>query len=154
MTIDIYGNNPTSAKGGYFPTTAWEWRPLATFLTTTYPELTRACTYWQSNNADGLDAEGSVALAAVLRRDLSSGVVTRYARERKRRVAALPKVECVHCTGTGVRTVGHGDQPEVECNGCGGAGKVDHPATLYMFDQAKVRAFATFLADCGGFQIR
>lgn len=40
-----------------------------------------------------------------------------------------------------------------ECNGCGGTGGQQHFAKSYPFDKKNVREFATFLANCGGFQI-
>jgi hypothetical protein len=40
-----------------------------------------------------------------------------------------------------------------ECNGCGGTGGQQPMAKSYPFDLKNVREFATFLANCGGFQI-
>lgn len=40
-----------------------------------------------------------------------------------------------------------------ECNGCEGTGGQQHWAKNYPFDKKNVREFATFLANCGGFQI-
>lgn len=40
-----------------------------------------------------------------------------------------------------------------ECNGCEGTGGQQHWAKSYPFDKKNVREFATFLANCGGFQI-
>lgn len=40
-----------------------------------------------------------------------------------------------------------------ECNGCGGTGGQQHPLRDYPFDEKNVREFATFLVNCGGFQL-
>lgn len=42
---------------------------------------------------------------------------------------------------------------EVECNGCHGTGGLQHWAKDYPFDEKNVREFATFLVNCGGFQL-
>lgn len=41
----------------------------------------------------------------------------------------------------------------VECNGCGGTGGQQHWAKSYPFDEKNVAEFATFLVNCGGFQL-
>lgn len=41
----------------------------------------------------------------------------------------------------------------VECNGCGGTGGQQHWAKNYPFDENNVKEFATFLVNCGGFQL-
>lgn len=70
MGMDVYGIAPASEAGKYFRNTVWSWRPLATFLCERYPEETAGCSYWQSNDADGLDADTSRKLAERLRADL------------------------------------------------------------------------------------
>lgn len=157
MGMDVYGKAPTSEAGEYFRNNLWWWRPLADFLTDTYPELTYACEYWQSNDGDGLDAEGSAALALVLNRDLDNGTVDAYATNRAVDLACLPLQECWLCHGTGSRTDEIGrryglDKPGA-CNGCQGAGKTPHPDTQYPFTVENVREFTTFLTACGGFEI-
>lgn len=157
MGMDVYGKAPTSEVGSYFRNNLWWWRPLADFLTDTYPELTSDCEYWQSNDGDGLDAEASAALARALIHDLDGGVVDAYAANRAETLAALPLEECWLCHGTGARTDEIGQQHGLDkpggCNGCQGAGKTPHPVTSYGFSTENVREFAAFLSECGGFEI-
>jgi len=157
MGMDVYGLAPTSEAGQYFRNTVWYWRPLAHFLTSTYPGLTAGCTYWQSNDGDGLDAAASTALAAAVRADLRDGAVDSYAATWAQELAALPRLTCEWCNGSGARTDEVGrrygyDQPG-RCNGCSGKGTTDHPDTHYPFEVANVRTFAAFLNACGGFEI-
>jgi len=42
---------------------------------------------------------------------------------------------------------------EKECNACAGTGGEESWAKNYAFDENNVRAFATFLVNCGGFEI-
>ena len=164
MGMDVFGKNPTSDTGTYFRANVWWWRPLAEFVTEAHPDLTASCAYWQTNDGDGLDAEGARALATALERDLTSGVVEQAAQARAAYIAGLPFVECDLCGGTGLRTDALGVERGMSvprdpvtgkggCNGCAGSGK--HPAfeTHYRFDADIVRDFAAFLRDSGGFEI-
>ena len=164
MGMDVFGKHPENDDGRYFRNNIWWWHPLAGFLTETYPDLTSGCTYWHSNDGDGLDADGARALAAALQRDLDNGVVAAYAKEREEALAALPMLECSLCEGTGVRTDEVGrkfgmDRPrdpetgQGGCNGCDGKGKVAPLGADAPFTVENVQEFATFLAACGGFEI-
>lgn len=164
MGMDVMGKNPTSETGAYFRNNVWGWHPLAEYIVDTYPTLAADCTYWHTNDGDGLDSVGALALADALTRDLESGAAQRAVQARDAYLASLPKEECTLCGGTGVRT----DEIGVElgfdvprdpqtgrggCNGCQGEGKQARPETWYHFDVENVRAFAAFLRDCGGFEI-
>jgi len=162
--MDVFGKAPSTEAGEYFRNNVWWWHPLAEFLQTTYPDLTAACTYWHSNDGDGLDDVRSRALAELIERDLASGKVDEYARRREVELAALPDEVCRFCTGAGVRDdeVGrtHGyDKPRDPatglggCNGCNGAGSTPAMERHYAFDVENVREFAEFLRGCGGFGI-
>ena len=164
MGMDVYGKNATVEVGGYFRNNVWWWRPLADFLTATYPDLTAGCTYWQSNDGDGLDAAGALALADALDRDLANGRVTAYADQYAAEIAALPDSECDLCQGTGLRTdeVGRAnglDKPRDPatgkggCNGCQGTGRRENWGKSYPFEVENVREFAAFLRHSGGFEI-
>lgn len=104
MGMDVSSKAPTSEAGEYFRNNIWCWRPLAEFLTDTYPELTYRCEYRHTNDGDGLDAEGSTALAHALTRDLDNGTVDAYAANRGRSprlaapagVLALPRHRSPH----------------------------------------------------------
>lgn len=150
MGMDVNGKNPDSKVGEYFRNNCWYWRPLARYCCEVAPAITAACTYWQSNDGDGLDAEGSKALAAELRKRLDSGEVEAYAKDRQAKLDALPMHRCDLCDGTGKRT-----DMEVEdgCNACHGTGKVKDNETWYPFDVDNVKEFAEFLEHCGGFEI-
>ncbi|RGE19074.1 hypothetical protein [Leucobacter sp. wl10] len=164
MGMDVYGKAPTTDAGEYFRNNVWWWHPLADFLLTTYPDLTEACTYWHSNDGDGLDAATSLALAEAIERDLASGKVAEYARRYEAEVGALPDEECTICRGAGIRTDAIGqeygyDQPRDPdtgkggCNGCSGTGRTPAWETHYPFDAENVKGFAAFLRGCGGFEI-
>ncbi|MFV0373746.1 hypothetical protein [Microbacterium sp.] len=164
MAMDIYGKNATAEVGRYFRNTVWWWRPLASFLTAAYPELTAGCTHWQSNDGDGLDENGALALADALDRDLANGRVTAHADQYATEIAALPDSDCDLCQGTGLRTDGIGrsrgmDKPRDRdtgkggCNGCQGTGRRRHWDKNYSFDVENVREFAAFLRHSGGFEI-
>ncbi len=164
MGMDIYGKNATTEAGGYFRNNVWWWRPLADFLTTTYPALTEACTYWHSNDGDGLNADQALALAEAIDADLAAGRVAAYATLYEASIAALPTEECSICHGAGIRTdeIGreHGfDKPRDPatgkggCNGCQGEGRTPAWESHYPFSEDNVREFATFLRECGGFEI-
>lgn len=164
MGMDVYGKNATAEVGEYFRNNVWWWRPLADFLTATYPDLTAGCTYWQSNDGDGLDAAGALALADALDRDLANGRVTAYADQYAAEIAALPDSACDLCDGTGLRTdeIGrtHGmDKPRDPdtgkggCNGCQGTGRRENWGKSYPFEVENVREFAAFLRHSGGFEI-
>ncbi len=164
MGMDVYGKAPTTEAGAYFRNNVWWWGPLADFLLTTYPDLTASCTYWHSNDGDGLDDVRSTALAEAIERDLASGKVAEYAKRYEAEVGALPDVECFICHGAGVRTDEVGrkygyDQPRNldtgtgGCNGCRGTGRTEAWEKNYPFDVENVREFAEFLRGCGGFEI-
>lgn len=164
MGMDVFGSKPASETGEYFRNNVWWWRPLADYLTARYPDLTQGCTYWQSNDGDGLDAAGSRALADALTADLDNGTVQRHVQEYQEYLDSLPLEECGLCSGTGLRTdeVGRSHGMDVPrdpqtgtggCNGCQGTGKRASVETWYHLDIDNVRAFAQFLRDCGGFRI-
>lgn len=164
MGMDVFGKAPTTKAGEYFRNNNWWWHPLADFLLATYPDLTASCTYWHSNDGDGLDGVRSVALAEAIERDLASGKIAEYQKRYEVELAALPDHECVICHGAGIRTddVGrkHGyDRPRDPdtgtggCNGCSGTGREPAWERHYPFEADNVANFATFLRDCGGFEI-
>ena len=168
MGMDVYGKNPTSDEGGYFRNNVWWWRPLADYLLQTYPDLTGECTYWHTNDGDGLSAESATALADALQRDLDNGNVAAYAAAYaaayEDRIAALPLIECTLCAGTGLRTDAIGRQYGYDvphdpitgrggCNGCQGDGKVQSWEAHYPFSVENVVEFAAFARASGGFEI-
>ena len=164
MGMDVFGKAPATEDGEYFRRSVWGWRPLADFVCSLYPELTEACTYWQSNDGDGLDAAGSLALAEAIEADLANGTVAAYVATRDAALAALPMEPCEFCDGTGLRTDEVGrkygyDKPRDEatgrggCNGCHGTGEREPWARAYPFEAQDAADFAQFLRASGGFEI-
>lgn len=148
MGVDIFGKNPTSQEGEYFRSNWWYWRPIAEYLTTTFPEQTAPCQYWHSNDGDGLDADQSQALAGVLGAELDNGNAQAWGNDWEQRRSSLAAVACDRCAGTGRQ--GH-NQP---CRACQGSGQQPDPDTHYPFDLEHLKNFHAFLTHCGGFTIR
>ena len=164
MGMDVYGKNPTAEVGQYFRNSVWGWHPLADYLTAAHPALTAGCTYWHSNDGDGLDDAGALALADALDLDLANGTVALYEAERSVYLAALPMEECWLCSGTGVRTDEIGVQNGLDkprdpvtgrggCNACSGTGQTEPTERHYPFEVANVAEFARFARHSGGFEI-
>lgn len=156
MGMDVFGRNPSGETGEYFRNNVWYRRPLADLCQTLAPEICKACTYWQSNDGDGLDEAGASALAAVLDSKLADGTIGRMIADRERYLENLPDEPCHLCHGKGVRS----DDLAVEngwdkgpCNACEGSGTQRPWETHYPQDEANVREFADFLKACGGFNI-
>jgi hypothetical protein len=170
MGMDVYGKNPTSETGKYFRNNVWWWRPLAGYVCEIAPQITAKCEHWQSNDGDGLDADSSVKLAAILREHIASGKTRAYADIHAAELTALPDKECWLCEGTGIRKdqigvadgqaeriidkEGHPRNGEKGwCNGCDGVGHVRPDATHYPFSVENVEESCSFLEACGGFEI-
>ena len=172
MGMDISGKQPTAPAGEYFRNNVWWWRPLAEYILDHAPtDITDACEYWGSNDGDGLDAEGSKALAEFLREEIANGNCKEYADAHEAARLSLPRVPCEYCEGTGTRKDAVGidaKMPEREipqdanhprsgqtgwCNGCDGWGTQEPFASHYPFSVDNVAEFATFLESCGGFEI-
>lgn len=172
MGMDVYGQNPKSEVGEYFRKNVWGWHPLWTYCVDVHPDLVGdEPEYGHTNDGYGLDEISSMELAEALRKDLVTGVAAEYVTARNIQLSQLEMPECKWCEGTGVRTdelgLEHG-MPDREleqtavivfgrergyCNGCQGAGKTEHPATMYSLDVDSIFSFYEFLRDCGGFGI-
>jgi hypothetical protein len=72
MGMDVLGA-PTSEAGRYFGVSVWWWQPLAAYCKEVAPEICAPCTYWHSNDGDGLDAAGAIALAEALKKEVDAG---------------------------------------------------------------------------------
>lgn len=156
MGMDVYGRKPTADVGKYFRNNVWWWRPLADLCQQLAPDICAQCQHWQSNDGDGLDAEGATALATVLERRLADGSIGKFIAERDAWLAALPDGTCDLCHGKGIRS----DERAVKegwdkkpCNACDGKGTVRPWETHYPCDAENVAEFAAFLKACGGFNI-
>lgn len=170
MGMDVYGKKPTDPKGEYFRNNVWWWHPLADYIETNHPSIAARCADWHSNSGYGLDADDATALAAGLRDAISDGRAAAWQARRDAALAALPRLQCDLCDGTGVRRDEVGvkmGQPDkvIEdpkhprhgqrgwCNGCDGHGTVADFRTNYVFDVDNLAEFAEFLEHCGGFEI-
>src|SRR5215831_1595708 len=158
MGVDCIGKNPTSEIGKYFHNTWWSWRPLADYACTVAPDITAKCKSWQSNDGDGLEASGAIALADRLQAEIDSGRAENYAQIRASQLERLPNVPCALCEGTGRRKPppqsGRGDvRTGIKCNGCDGGGYEADWDTYYSFDIDNLKEFVAFLRDSGGFSI-
>lgn len=152
MGMDVYGKNPSDPqKGHYFRNNVWHWRPLWDYCCEVMPDLASRVPCGHSNDGDGLDAEGSLELARLLRAELSSGRTELYKHHRDQRVARLPTELCRLCSGAKVRPMepNKGDK----CNACHGKGYTPHYEASYPFNVDNVESFAEFLENCGGFEI-
>ncbi len=171
MGMDVYGRKPTAEVGKYFRNNVWWWRPLAELCQEMAPDVCKACTHWQSNDGDGLDAVGAVALAEVLERRIADGTIAQYVCEYEQHLAALPDEKCTWCNGSGIRSDALGvrdgqtekvitappNHPRLGqkgwCNGCDGRGTVRPFATHYPCSVENVAEFAAFCKASGGFEI-
>ncbi len=159
MGMDIHGRNPTGERGEYFRNNVWWWRPLADYCITVAPDICASCKYWHSNDGDGLDAAGAVALADALENEIRAKRTKDFERRHTSAREMAPNEPCDMCAGTGVRKPGPhrgaGDLKDggIKCNSCEGAGYVRPWASHYPFSTENVAAFVAFLRESGGFSI-
>lgn len=173
MGMDVYGKNPTSEKGEYFRNNVWWWRPLWDYCCEVAEGVISESLAedGHSNGGAGLDGIMALALAEILREELSSGRTAEYEQKHREYLASLPREDCELCGTTGIRTDAIGEdmgQPTKElpteiqiltgrthgwCNGCNGIGTRESFGMSYPFSAENVREFADFLAESGGFSI-
>jgi hypothetical protein len=157
MGMEIIGRNPTSARGRYFRNSASAWHSLADYCQKLAPEITSACRYWHSNDYDGLDAVGALALAEVLQKEINAHRTDVYARIFASEQEMIPEELCEVCGASGVMNrgphCGAGDPRKggITCLVCGGVGYVRRGEQ--HFSTENVAAFAAFLRESGGFEI-
>lgn len=157
MGMDVFGKHPTNDTGNYFRASVWGWAPIAEYLCDVAPGLMAKVTYLGSNDGDGLDGADSVTLADALDEASASGHLDAYAARRSAAIAALPRVTCEQCDGTGTRTDEVGQRMGFAgrgwCNGCDGKGDRESWQASYRLDAEHVREFAGFVRHSGGFEI-
>lgn len=173
MGMDVYGKNPNSEKGEYFRNNVWWWRPLWDYCCGVAEEVIgeSLAESGHYNDGAGLDGIMALALAEILREELSSGRTAQYEQKHREYLASLPREDCDLCGATGIRTDAIGEdmgQPTKElpteiqiltgrthgwCNGCNGIGTRESFGMSYPFSEENVREFADFLAESGGFSI-
>lgn len=154
MGMDVYGKKPLNKEGEYFRNNVWWWHPLWSYCEQVAPEITVLVQHGHSNDGDGLDAHASKMLAKVLRDEVSSGRCAAYQKEWQKQLDDIPDGECTICAGTGKRkeapNIGAGS---IHCNGCDGKGHKPPMDKWHHFNVENVEEFATFLENCGGFEI-
>jgi hypothetical protein len=159
MGMDVIGENPTSKVGSYFRNTDSWWPPLAEYVWKVAPEIASRCTYWHSNDGDGLSEGDARVLAKILQNEIDSGRTEAYARQRQSELQPMPNERCKICNGTGTRkpspdrTIGESSKNGIVCSQCNGKGHHRPWATEYVFCAQNVQRFASFLRACGGFEI-
>ena len=77
MGMDVYGKNPTSEKGSYFRNNVWWWRPLWDYCLEVAPELCSDVS-GHTNDGEGLDEAGAIALSEILFQELWDGKTAQY----------------------------------------------------------------------------
>jgi hypothetical protein len=173
MGMDVYGKNPISEAGSYFRNNVWYWRPLWDYVAQVGSDVIdgELAEHGHYNDGAGLDEDGALALAQILAEELESGRTETYERKNNEYFASLPREACEWCNATGIRTDKVGEEmkmsekelsPEMQilmgrthgwCNACQGVGTRESFEANYPFKTENVREFATFLKDCGGFEI-
>src|SRR5215470_5091886 len=94
MGMAVCGNKPTNRTGAYFEAAGRQWLPLAEMSRHFAPEVCAACKYWDSNNGDGLDADGARRLAVALEQAVVAGQIDAYLAARAKYLATLPNEVC------------------------------------------------------------
>src|SRR4051812_46212964 len=120
MGMDVIGKEPVGHVGEYFRRNVWWWRPLAEYVCRVAPDIAAGCNYWYSNDGEGLDANASRRLAAVLRCELQSGRTAEYSLQRAEWIASLKLVDCRMCNVKGRRLPPSDGGPGICCPGCDG----------------------------------
>jgi hypothetical protein len=159
MGMDAYGIKPTSKRGQYFGAHNSFWYELASYCQEVAPEITSRCQNWVTNDGDGLDAAGAVALADALQKEIEAGRTDAYARHRWIDEPDFPPNKpCCACGGSGARKLWLPDLQGggFKCDACDGSGHIhQRPQSQHEHEPwtEEVAAFAEFLRESGGFQI-
>lgn len=150
MGFDLYGIAATSERGEFFRNSVWWWRPLAEYVLARVEVPAREGRDWGTNSGQEVSAKTAVRIADALDQLLASGETARYAQEHAAACAALPKVQCELCAGTGKWR----DQlMSGRCYACDGTGRTAAWDSHYPFSEENVRDFAQFCRESGGFRI-
>ena len=134
MGMDVFGGKPDSPLGQYFRSNIWRWSALWGYCVSVSPEAASLGNDAYFNEGDGLNAEDSKKLAAILRQELSSG-------KTKDAVRKIEQFEVAPHTPPAAQTLFKFANAE-NC-------EVPPP----RFTEQDVRDFADFLEHCGGFSI-
>jgi hypothetical protein len=125
MGFDIYGN------AGKFSRNNWGWYRIAKLCLRIAPEICASCKHWYSNDDDGLDDAGALALADALQAAVDSGSLGYE--------FWLDKQECL------------AEYKRLMASNLKFPNFEPPPADGYL--KPSVLEFIEFLRHCGGFQI-
>ena len=141
-------NNP----GAYFRNNVWSWRPLWSYICQEVaPDILTEEDMERGEHNDGhcINAIKANYIADKIGKLDATGKLEAFDKKYKKSLDALPKEECKHCNGSGVRNDQH---VQGKCNACEN-GMKDPWAKSYPFSAENVRDFATFSRSSGGFEI-
>jgi hypothetical protein len=152
MGMDVYGRKPTGPLGKYFRNSIAAWHPLARYCNLIAPDICQACKHWHTNDGDGLDAAGAVALAHILKSEIDAGWAGAYGafeiRQRKGKGGhKLHEVPLLNAISRVVRT--EGVLPGGRLDFITFGGELSEPSDFVE----NVAAFIAFLRESGGFSI-
>lgn len=158
MGFDLNGIKPNAEVGIYFRNNVWWWRPLAEYVMAICEDifLEGETEYWQSNDGQRVSAKTAQNIASRLNEQVEAGKTKRYADKYEAERAAIPKLVCRYCKGTGDRKDLEPPSWKKECGGCNachGSGKVEVNSAGYPFSEDNVKEFAKFCESSGGFEI-
>lgn len=155
MGMDVYGSNPKNESGEYFRANVWYWHPLWDCLENLHPTICQKCESPHDNSGSGLNAQDSLTLSKLLKKDLDKGVIEEYIKKYDEHLASLSLEDCKYCDSKGTRDWPQDDGTTLTkvCNSCNGTLKVESFQTWYRMDLELMKEFQIFLENCGGFSI-
>ena len=165
MGFDIHGRNPTGEEGKHFRLSQLAWPPLTALCRELIPDVSCHCSYWTSNDGDGLDGDAAAELAGRLQQLITDGTIADYISQLRATLARLPDKICDACEGTGRiprAVVKIADIPpgridkdgNLICLACAGTGEVQPLCSPRLLDEDDVHEWVCFLRSSGGFCIR
>ena len=136
--------------GIYFRNNVWWWRPLWLFVCERFDDILTEQDMEHGNYNDGheITADKAMQIGIDLTCMLEDGRIEAYSDSHKKRLDALPQVDCRVCDNNN-----YGNHKKRTCKACKQTGLVDDWAKSYPFDVENVENFATFCLESGGFTI-
>ena len=136
--------------GIYFRNNVWWWRPLWLFVCERFDDVLTEQDMERGNYNDGheITEDKAMQIGLSLTCMLKDGSIEAYSDSHKKRLDALPQVDCRVCNNNN-----HGDHKKRECKSCNQTGLGDDWDKSYPFDVENVQEFATFCLESGGFTI-
>jgi len=136
--------------GIYFRNNVWWWRPLWLFVCERFDDILTEQDMEHGNYNDGheITADKAMQIGIDLTCMLEDGRIEAYSDSHKKRLDALPQVDCRVCDNNN-----YGNHKKRTCKACKQTGLVDDWDKSYPFDVENVENFATFCLESGGFTI-